>query len=65
MMSEEVRKIKCRFCGGSGYCRSCRGTGKIIDITQTLVTCPACNGGRLCSHCEGHGFTVIRRIKPK
>ena len=57
----------CVFCGGSGICSSCEGTGKEIrrnydyDIDDSWgtyqVDCSHCYGSGKCSNCNGTGRT--------
>lgn len=75
----KVKKyVPCTHCsgtgaqGGSSYstCQTCRGTGHVTRIQNTLLgqmqtttTCPTCNGeGQMitnkCTHCQGEG--VVR-----
>ncbi|MCX7697443.1 MAG: molecular chaperone DnaJ [Bacteroidales bacterium] len=70
------KKIPCSSCGGTGAqvgsspttCPTCRGTGRIVQVTstflgqmQTVSTCPNCHGeGKIvtnkCYSCHGTGL---------
>lgn len=73
----KVKKyVPCTHCNGSGAqsgsghtnCSTCRGTGHVTRIQNTLLgqmqtttTCPTCNGeGQIitnkCTHCQGEGI---------
>ena len=75
----KVKKyVPCTYCNGTGAekgssystCQTCRGTGHVTRIQNTLLgqmqtttTCPTCNGeGQMitnkCTHCQGEG--VVR-----
>jgi len=75
----KVKKyVACSHCGGTGAedpnsvttCSTCRGTGRITRVQQTILgamqtqtTCPSCGGeGKTitnkCTHCNGEG--VVR-----
>ncbi len=75
----KVKKyVACTHCNGTGAqngtdyetCSTCRGSGHVTRVTQTLLgqmqqttACPTCNGeGQMirnkCSHCQGEG--VVR-----
>lgn len=56
----------CKFCGGSGRCRPCAGTGNgkgvvphpsrgLVNPNTGAVKCPSCNGKGRCSGCSGTG----------
>jgi hypothetical protein len=55
----------CKFCGGSGKCRPCGGTGDGKRVTPHpsrqlqrdggKVVCPSCFGKTYCSACNGSG----------
>jgi len=79
----KVRKyVSCSYCNGSGAeggnaystCNTCRGTGSVTRITNTILgrmqtqsVCPDCQGeGKIitkkCSHCNGEGITQQEEV---
>ncbi|MDP4278304.1 MAG: molecular chaperone DnaJ, partial [Bacteroidota bacterium] len=79
----KVRKaVACSYCkgtgaeGGNAYstCNTCRGTGTVTRITNTILgrmqtqsVCPDCQGeGKIithkCSHCNGEGISMQEEI---
>ena len=51
----------CNYCGGSGKCTKCKGTGKIVWVDEdghyTIGhdECNICIGTGYCSYCQGQG----------
>lgn len=46
----------CHLCGGSGKCRTCNGTHRILNpLTNNYQTCPNCKPDGVCAACKGTG----------
>ena len=45
-----------QYCGGTGRCHPCYGTGWITNtVTGNKMKCTYCGGSGICSHCRGTG----------
>lgn len=45
-----------QYCGGTGRCHPCYGTGWITNtVTGNKMKCTYCGGSGVCSHCRGTG----------
>lgn len=55
--SEKSTQKNCFFCGGSGVCSNCDGTGKYEPLDGTLwgSRCRVCEGTGVCQACHGDG----------
>jgi hypothetical protein len=45
----------CDFCGGSGDCPWCDGTGLKDGLLISTEPCPMCEGSGTCPECGGSG----------
>ena len=46
----------CKYCGGSGLCSKCHGSGAIKNMySGDYMTCPSCSGNGRCFNCHGSG----------
>ena len=49
---------ECRACGGSGACKKCTGSGKVIKhvLDFSPKPCPNCRDSGACRPCNGRGY---------
>lgn len=52
---------ECVFCGGSGKCEECNGTGINPHVSSVEGACPHCSGSGKCPECSGSALSPIGR----
>lgn len=62
-INDSGSSTKCSRCNGTGNCRTCKGTGRVVDWGPSSITshekyeqrCRVCDGSGRCGVCDGRG----------